>query len=140
MIIKDLDGVSHNWNLTGHMAKGRVENRSSLHLSARELIISVFPTLQVLEEVPIQLKRSEVLYLDFYLPLKKTCIEVHGEQHYKFIPFYHNNMLAFLKAQKRDREKQEWCQINGIEHISLPYSENIEEWKQRIVNNDSKNY
>lgn len=138
MIIKDLDGVSHNWNLTGNMAKGRVENRSSLHLAARELIISAFPTLQVLEEVPIQLRRSESLYLDFYLPLKKTCIEVHGEQHYKFVPFYHNNMLAFLKSQKRDREKQEWCSINGIEYISLPYNENLEEWKMRIIN-DSKN-
>lgn len=138
MLVKDLDGVSHNWNLTGNMAKGRIENKSSLHLAARELIISVFPTLQVLEEVPIPLRRSDNLYLDFYLPLKRVCLEVHGEQHYKFVPFYHSNMLAFLKSQKRDREKQEWCSINGIEYISLPYNENIDEWKNRIIN-DTKN-
>jgi hypothetical protein len=139
MLVKDIDGVSHNWNLTGNMAKGRVENKSSLHLAARELIISTFPTLQVLEEVPIPLKRSETLYLDFYLPLKRSCIEVHGEQHYKFVPFYHSNMLAFLKSQKRDREKQEWCNINGIEYISLPYNETPEQWKQRIIHDPKNN-
>lgn len=139
MFVKDLDGVGHNWNLTGNMAKGRVENKSSLHLAARELIISMFPTLQVLEEVPIPLRRSESLYLDFYLPLKKFCIEVHGEQHYRFVSFYHNNMLAFLKSQKRDREKQEWCDINGIQYVSLPYDENIEQWKNRIIHDSANN-
>ena len=102
MLVKDLDGNSHNWLLTGNMAKGRITNRSSYHLAARHAITSVFPTLQVLEEVPIPLRKTETLYLDFYLPLKKICFEVHGEQHYKFIPFYHNNILNFLKSQKRD--------------------------------------
>lgn len=139
MLVKDIDGASHNWNLTGNMAKGRVENKSSLHLAARSLIISAFPTLQVLEEVPIPLRRSDTLYLDFYLPLKKVCIEVHGEQHYKFVPFYHNNMLSFLKAQKRDREKQEWCAINGIEYISLPYNETVDQWKDRILHDSTNN-
>jgi len=138
MLVKDIDGLSHNWNLTGNMAKGRVENKSSLHLAARGLIISTFPTLQVLEEVPIPLRRLDSLYLDFYLPLKKLCVEVHGEQHYKFVPFYHSSMLAFLKSQKRDREKQEWCEINGIQYIALPYSEITEQWKNRITD-DSKN-
>lgn len=139
MFVKDLDGIGHNWNLTGNMAKGRVENKSSLHLTARELIISTFPTMQILEEVPIPLRRSDSLYLDFYLPLKRVCVEVHGEQHYKFVPFYHSNMLAFLKSQKRDREKQEWCEINGIKYIPLPYNETVEQWKNRIIDDPKNN-
>jgi len=133
MLIKDLDGNSHNWLLTGNMSKGKVTNKSSYHLNARNLITQAYPTLQILEEIPIQLRKNEVLYLDFYLPLKKICFEVHGEQHYKFIPFYHSNMLNFLKAQKRDREKQEWCEINNIKYIELPYHENIDQWKNRIT-------
>jgi hypothetical protein len=132
MTIRDLDGNSQTWHLTGHMAKGKIEHKSSLHLQARSLLTESFPTLQILEEVPIQLRKSEVLYLDFYLPLTKMCIEVHGEQHYKFIGFYHNNQLSFLKSQKRDREKQEWCEINNIKYIVLPYNENITDWSQRI--------
>jgi hypothetical protein len=134
MLVKDLDGNNHNWQLTGNMSKGKIVNKSSLHLKARELISLSYPTLQILEEVPIILKKSETLYLDFYIPLKKTCIEVHGEQHYKFVAFYHSNMLNFLKAQKRDREKQEWCELNNIQYIALPYNEDHNEWLERINN------
>lgn len=134
MLIKDLDGNSHNWLLTGNMAKGKITNRSSYHLAARHSITSVFPTLQVLEEVPIPLRKSETLYLDFYLPLKKICFEVHGEQHYKFIPFYHNNILNFLKSQKRDKEKIEWCELNNIKCVELAYNESEQVWSEKIKN------
>ena len=134
MLIKDLDGNSHNWQLTGNMAKGRISNRSSLHLATRSIIAQSYPTLQILEEVPIPLRKNETLYLDFYLPLKKTCIEVHGEQHYKFVSFYHSTVLNFLKSQKRDREKEEWCGLNNIKHIVLRYDEDEQIWAERIKN------
>ena len=131
MNVKDLDGNSSIWHLTGNISKGNIENKSSYHLKARSLIKNIYPTMQILEEVPISLRKSETLYLDFYIPLIKTCIEVHGEQHYKFVSHYHNNKLAFLKAQKRDKEKQEWCRINGIYYIELPY--NLEEKWANII-------
>jgi hypothetical protein len=134
MNIKDLDGTNHNWHLTGNMAHGKTDHRSALHLAARSLITNNFPTLQILEEVPIPLKKSETLFLDFYLPLKKLCFEVHGEQHYKFVPFYHSNLLNFLKSQKRDREKQEWCELNGIKYIVLAFDEEQDIWNERIKN------
>ena len=134
MNIKDLDGNSHLWNLTGNFAKGKLDNRSAYHIRARKLLSVNFPTLQMLEEVPIQLRKSEVLYLDFYLPLIKTGYEIHGEQHYKFIPFYHNSFMGFLKSQKRDREKEEWCHNNNIKLVILPYDENDSQWTERIKN------
>jgi hypothetical protein len=132
MTIVDLDNNVVNWQLTGHIAKGRLQNKSSLHLQARKLITISFPTLQILEEVPIPLRRSETLYLDFYLPLIKTCIEVHGEQHFKFVPFYHSTVLNFLKAKKRDQQKLEWCEKNGINHIILSYNESESQWKDKL--------
>ena len=134
MLVKDLDGYNHNWLLTGNMAKGKINNRSSLHLATRKLLASHFPTLQLLEEVPIPLRKKEILYLDFYIPLKKTCVEVHGEQHFKFVPFYHSTMLNFLRSQKRDRDKQEWCETNGIKYIGLRFDQNEEEWSKLIQN------
>lgn len=134
MQVKDLNGNSHAWNLTGYISKGKLSNKSNLHLQARKLISEIFPTLQILEEVPILIRKSETLYLDFYLPLKKLCIETHGEQHYKFVSFYHNNVLSFLKSQKRDREKEEWCEINNIKYIALPHYENIDQWKGKLLN------
>jgi hypothetical protein len=102
-----------------------------LHLQARELIKECFPTLQILEEVPISPRRAETLYLDFYLPLIKRCIEVHGEQHYKFSRFFHNTPLGFIKHKKRDQDKKEWCELNGIEYTELPFDQ-IEQWQSRI--------
>lgn len=134
MLVKDLDGQIHNWLLTGNMSKGKIDNRSSLHLTARKILASNFPTLQILEETPILLRRNETLYLDFYIPLKKICVEVHGEQHYKFVPFYHTNILNFLKSQKRDREKQEWCELNSIKYIVFKFDEDENLWNERVTN------
>lgn len=132
MNVRDLDGNAHSWHLTGNIANARLTNKSSLHLRARQLISNIFPTLQILEEVTIPLRKSEHLYLDFYLPLMKTCIETHGEQHYKFIPHYHNTLLGFMKHKKRDRDKIEWCNINNIKYIELPFDESDDQWLQRI--------
>ena len=134
MNIVDLDDNIQRWSLKGHIAKGRIKNKSSLHLTARELINTIFPTLQVLEEVPIPIRKNEILYLDFYLPLNQTCIEVHGEQHYKFVQFYHQTALGFIKHKKRDRHKKYWCEKNNIRYIELPYNEKIADWKKRLLN------
>ena len=137
MLIKDLDGNGHNWLLTGNMAKGKISNRSSLHLQTRDLLKIIYPTLQILEEVPIPLRKNETLYLDFYIPMLKTAIEAHGEQHYKFVPFYHNNTMGFLKSKKRDQEKIEWCAKNNIKHIVLSYSESEDEWRKQLNDQNS---
>lgn len=134
MNIVDLDDNVQRWSLKGHIAKGRAINKSSLHLTARSLIKEIFPTLQVLEEVPIPVRKNETLFLDFYLPLNETCIEVHGEQHYKFVQFYHQTSLGFMKHKKRDRDKKYWCEKNNIRYIELPYNEGLEGWKERLTN------
>jgi hypothetical protein len=121
------------WSLTGYVAKGKIHNKSSYHLQARDLLSSLHPTLQILEEVTIPIRKGQIAYLDFYLPLLKLCVEVHGEQHYKFVPYYHGNMMGFLKSQKKDKEKQEWCELNNIKYIELPYDANTEEWKAKLI-------
>lgn len=131
MQVRDLEGNTHLWNLTGNMAYGTF-NKSELHLKARGLLNQKYPTLQILEEVPITLKKGVTLYMDFYLPLKKICVEVHGEQHYKFVQFYHGNMLNFIRAKKRDQEKKEWCELNGITYIALPFDDSEEDWRNQL--------
>lgn len=132
MQVKTIDGHSLNWQLTGHYAHAKLSNKSSLHILARQLISTQYPTLQVLEEVPIPVRKSESYFLDFYIPILKTAIEVHGEQHYKFVSFYHSSQLGFLKSQKRDREKREWCDINNIKYIELSYNESQDQWSEKI--------
>tara|TARA_R100001230_G_C5556573_1_gene82519 strand:- start:421 stop:552 length:132 start_codon:yes stop_codon:yes gene_type:complete len=41
-------------------------------------------------------------------------------------------MLGFAKAKKRDREKLEWCELNGITVVELSYEEDEDEWRTRL--------
>jgi len=136
MQVIDLDGNISSWNISGNSSKANNINKSSFHLLARDIIKKIYPTMPLLEEVTINIRKSEFLYLDFYIPMIKTCMEVHGEQHYNFTPFYHANMMAFLKSQKRDRDKKSWCELNNIQYIELPYNK-TDEWSELI--NNAKN-
>lgn len=133
MNVKDLEGNISNWSLLGKIKNNRT-NKSSLHTRANKLILSIYPTLQILQEVGINPYRNETLFIDFYIPLLKKAIEVHGEQHYKFVAHYHSNALGFMKHKKRDLDKKDWCEINNIQYIELPFNESDDEWKTRIQN------
>ena len=132
MQVVDLDGYSYKWQLIGNISHAQQQNKSGLHLQARTLIKQCFPTLQILEEVPINVRKNEILYLDFYLPLPKKCIEVHGEQHYKFNRFFHQTTLGFIRHKKRDQAKKEWCEINNIQYIELPFDQ-LEQWSEILT-------
>lgn len=128
-----LDGTKHKVTFIGLTSKSSLSNKSSFHLEAREILKGLYPTLQIIEEVPVHIRKSEILYIDFFIPLIRKCIEVHGEQHYQFIPFYHRSNIDFLKQKKRDRDKKEWCSINNLSYIELPFNKK-EEWIGLINN------
>ena len=131
--VDDLDGNQIKLNIGQGLARATRAGKSKYHTAARDLIKECFPTLQICEEITIPIKKGQRVYLDFFLPLNSKCIEVHGEQHYKFIPHFHQTPMNFAKHKKRDREKLEWCEINGIEYIELPYIEDLEQWRKRIL-------
>lgn len=109
-------------------------DRSDLHLRARLLLKSMFPCDRILEEVtlPGSRKNGAILYSDFLLPSKSVMVEVQGEQHYKFSSFYHKDKAGFLKSKLRDKDKREWCELNDIQLVELPYNETDDDWRQRI--------
>ena len=124
MFVEDLDGHVSVWKAKGSEIPNR---RSKLHIMARELLRGRFPTMQILEEVAINPRIKSTLFLDFFIPLRKLAIEVQGEQHFKFNTMYHSSRQDFINQRKNDRDKSEWCNINGIELISLRY-DNMDEW------------
>ncbi len=134
MIVQTLDNKPYSWKLIGHLATGKAADvkKSGLHLHARELLAQHFPTLQILEEVPVKPYNDLTLYLDFYLPLIQTAIEVHGIQHYQYNSMFHNTQWDFIRQTKNDKLKAQWCSLNGIDLIILPYYENIDEWQSRL--------
>jgi len=134
MKVKYLDGEVTNWIIKGDIVSAgeKRSKRSKLHVQAREIIYSLFPTMRILEEVSFSPKRGTTQYFDFYISNIQLVVEVHGQQHYKFNSLFHGSVRDFLMQKKKDNEKKEWCEINGITYIELPYNEKVEEWQKRI--------
>ena len=137
MKAKGINGKEYVWNLTSYdVFNDDSRKRSKYHIRARKLIKEIFNSYRILEEVKLpgstSLHRKSVLYLDFYIPTISLAIEVHGQQHYEYSPFFHKNKADFLKSKTRDEDKIEWCDLNGIQLITLKYSESDDEWRKRI--------
>ncbi len=136
MKVEDLDGNQSTISLGPYVLIDTKRPRSKLHLLARQAVKEQFPTIQITEEVPIKIRRGKTLYLDFYVPLLHTAIEVHGEQHYKYSTLYHSSTSDFLLQKKNDVDKEQWCEINNIKLIVLPHFETKEQWQTRLLMND----
>jgi hypothetical protein len=128
--IRDLDNKVVAWRAKGS-TNPENQAKSSLHLEGRRLLKERFPTILVLEEVSIPVRHGNILFLDFYLPTKKVAVETHGEQHYRYIDFFHHNFQSYLHQKQRDVNKVDWCEKNGIKIIILPYDK-VKEWKEMI--------
>ena len=134
MKIQDLDGNIYKWKIEGSIVRSNDQRpRSQLHLTARSLIKEIYPTLQICEEVSAQIKRDRKVFLDFYINTIKTVVEVHGQQHYKFNSLYHTSAQDFLNQKKRDQDLQDWCVLNNLNYIELPFNEGKDKWRQRLI-------
>lgn len=51
----------------------------------------------------------------------KCYIEVDGEQHFKYIPYFHKTIFNFKRQQEWDRRKNKYCLLNNIPLIRIPY-------------------
>ena len=132
MRTRDLRGNLIVWKPSGQIVRASDNRpRSKLHAEARKIIYELFPTMQILEEVPIK-PRGTTQYIDFYINQIKLAIEVHGQQHYKFNTMFHASAQDFLNQRKKDSDKKEWCEINNITYIELPYNKKVEEWIEII--------
>ena len=64
---------------------------------------------------------------DFYLPKYDLMIEYDGEQHYKPMRYHKDNedknIEDFIKRQKRDEIKNNYCRDNNINLLRIPYYE-----------------
>lgn len=69
------------------------------------------------------------LELDCYNADLKMAVEYNGEQHYKYIPYFHTSKDAYHNIKYRDEMKKRLCAENNITLIIVPYTvkhDNIE--------------
>jgi len=139
MRVIGINGREYAWNLTSYSVDANDKRkRSKFHVRARKLLKTIFHSYRILEEVKLPgstaSHRKGVLYLDFYIPQIMLAIEVHGQQHYKYTPFFHKNKADFAIAKAKDEDKISWCELNKIDIIVLKYSDSDEQWRDQIEN------
>ena len=137
MKVKGLNNREYHLDLKKYIVrKNDKRKKSKYHILARNLIKEVFNSYSILEEVKLPGSRDpimkSVLFLDFFVPGVMMGVEVHGEQHYKYLPFFHKTKAGYYTSLKRDQIKEEWCKLNGINLIILKYSDDIEKWRDQI--------
>lgn len=132
MKVIGLDNREYTLDLHGKEVTSKL-NKSKYHLQARDMIKRVFPSLRLVEEVHLPGCKTS-MYLDFFIPLMRIGVEVQGEQHYKFIQYFHKDKIAFMQAKMRDGQKRTWCETNDITLIELPFNETEQEWEGRLKN------
>ena len=141
MRVVGFDGKDHDFNYTKNKFRRSRSNKSSYHIEARKLLRDYFSDCFIYEEVTLpgskKAGRRSLLYADFFIPEAMLIVEVHGEQHYSFSSFFHKSKYDFFKSKKRDKDKIEWCKLNNIDVIVLPYNER-EKWKQMISEKRSR--
>lgn len=125
MIVRDLNGNEFKWTPKSNPRSAP----SLLHAKARDLIKELYPFDLLYEEVFVPKLK---LYLDLYIPSRKIALEVHGQQHYKMNDHFHKNKMDFYKGRSNDSKKKEWCEINGIKFVELPFNGDLNEWRTAI--------
>ena len=139
MKVTGINGREYAWNLTSYNVDANDKRkRAKFHVRARNLLKTIFHSYRILEEVKLpgstESHRKGVLYLDFYIPQIMMAIDVHGQQHYDYTPFFHKNKADFALAQAKDDDKIRWCELNKIDIIVLKHSDTDEQWRDQIEN------
>lgn len=72
-------------------------------------------------EVPENIRKSKYIFVDFYLPEYNCFIEYNGIQHYNPVKQF-GGKLKFEEQKIRDLYLKEYCNINNINLLEIPYN------------------
>lgn len=62
------------------------------------------------------------LELDCYNEELRLAVEYNGEQHYRYVPYFHKTKDAFYNLKYRDDIKSKLCVENDVRLIIVPYT------------------
>ena len=69
-------------------------------------------------------RNTNLVIIDFVIPEKSIWIEYNGKQHYEYVSVFHHGNEDFIKQLSRDKNIKEYCKINNIKLIEIPYTLN----------------
>ena len=117
MRLFNINGKLVNKNVSKHRIDWNGKSASKLQFNVKQFFKDYWKHHIVYEEFPVYGTRLRVDLINF---TKKIAVEVHGQQHFNFNKFFHNNSRAkYLQSIKRDWEKAEWLELNKIKLVEI---------------------
>ena len=100
-------------------------------MTLTEMGIQFVPQCKIAYKDGVVIKRGGI-YVDFFLPDRRTYIEFNGKQHYKACSRF-GGEPHFTRQQKRDQILRKYCADNDYHLIEIPYTDfdRIEEILER---------
>lgn len=117
MRLKTLKGKSTWHNINKYKIDWNDKSASKIQYQVKQFLEPYWNGCIVMEEFRIPGSRMKI---DFYNANKNIAVEVDGKQHDDFNKHFHKNKLGLLKSFRRDKMKEEWCELNGITLCRIP--------------------
>ena len=98
-------------------------NASGLHRKVLALLQEAFPSYTIHEEATLDAGYRRLLSVDLCMPDLKLCIEVHGRQHFEFVPHFHKSPDEYHDQQRRDKSKAQEVARMGYKMMVVRFDE-----------------
>jgi|TARA_R110000824_G_scaffold14431_3_gene61417 hypothetical protein len=120
-----IDGKERNLKkATNYLINWDKGSRSKFQASVKEFLRPYWESHVVFEEFRIVGTR---LSLDFYNATRNIAVEVQGDQHAKYVKFFHGkNKMNYVDQLKRDANKFDFCEKNGIILVEIYSKDTID--------------
>ncbi len=107
----DLDGKQHGICIEPYLFNPERDCRSELQRAAGKELQRLFPLCSIFTEVPAI---GTGLYLDYFIPSLRLCVEVDGGHHNTYNKFFHGDLKGFARTIRNDQIKEQWALKNGF--------------------------
>ena len=106
-----------------YLINWEAESKSKLQFNTKQFLHQYWKNHIVFEEFPLVGTR---LRFDFYNANKKIIIEVQGQQHTKYVPYFHGKSKSgYIDQLRRDNDKLRFCEINRLKFVEIFSEEEI---------------
>jgi very-short-patch-repair endonuclease len=136
MIFKTLQGSTKRINKAHkYRVNWSGKSRSKIQFKVKCLLKKIWDHHVVFEEFPVA---GSKMSLDFYNATIKIAVEVQGQQHTSYTPFFHGkNKANYIAQLRRDHEKRQFCEENNIKLIEIYYNDELSiKSIQSVINKD----
>tara|TARA_R110002094_G_scaffold153474_1_gene140972 strand:- start:664 stop:1002 length:339 start_codon:yes stop_codon:yes gene_type:complete len=88
-----------------------------------EIVKLIYPNQRIELEHNVAIRGG--LFIDIYLPRFKIGFEFDGQQHFEYTEHFHGSRENFIKAKRRDADKDRRCEEEEITLIRVAYNEEM---------------